>query len=59
VQSVTEVTGVADGQYLMQDLFAWDVDEEKFRGSGVTPSHPGLQRALGQRPSARSGISIG
>src|SRR5262245_7920653 len=60
VVSVTELTGVADGTYMMQDLFSWDIDQEKFRGSGVTPSHSGLLRMLGQRPVAvRSGISIG
>jgi pilus assembly protein CpaF len=60
VVSVTELTGVADGTYMMQDLFIWDVDQEKFRSGSVTPSHSGLQRALGQRPAtARGGISIG
>jgi pilus assembly protein CpaF len=59
VLSITELTGVADGTYLTQDLFAWDVDDERFRSAGVTPSHPGLQRMLGQRPVAKGGIAIG
>src|SRR5262245_4823255 len=59
VISVTELTGVADGTYMTQDLFAWDFDEERFRGAGVTPHHAGLQRALGQRPIAKGGLSIG
>jgi pilus assembly protein CpaF len=59
VVSVTELTGVADGVYMMQDLFEWDADQEQFRGAGVTPSHSGLQRALGQRPHAKGGLSIG
>jgi pilus assembly protein CpaF len=60
VISVTELTGVADGTYMMQDLFSWDFDQEKFRSSGVTPNHSGLQRALGQRPgAAKGGLSIG
>ena len=58
VLSVTEVTGVADGNYLTQDLFQYDVDTEKFCASGVTPTHPGLPRALG-RPPAKGGLSIG
>jgi pilus assembly protein CpaF len=60
VVSVTELTGVADGTYMMQDLFSWDFDQEKFCSSGVNPSHSGLQRMLGQRPiAARGGVSIG
>ena len=60
VVSVTELTGVADGTYMMQDLFSWDFDQEKFRSGSVTPSHSGLQRSLGQRPIAqKGGISIG
>ena len=59
VVSVTELTGVADGVYMTQDLFNWDFDKEQFRGAGVTPNHSGLQRALGQRPHAKSGLSIG
>ena len=60
VVSVTELTGVADGTYMMQDLFTWDFDQEKFRSGSVTPSHAGLQRALGQRPVAlKGGLAIG
>ena len=59
VVSVTELTGVADGVYMTQDLFNWDFDAEQFRSAGVTPSHSGLQRALGQRPGAKGGLSIG
>jgi pilus assembly protein CpaF len=59
VVSVTELTGVADGVYMTQDLFSWDFDTEQFRSAGVTPSHSGLQRALGQRRAAPGGISIG
>jgi pilus assembly protein CpaF len=60
VVSVTELTGVADGTYMMQDLFSWDFDQEKFRSGSVTPSHAGLQRALGQRPVAlKGGLAIG
>ena len=60
VVSITELTGVADGIYMMQDLFVWDFDEEKFRASSVTPNHNGLQRMLGQRPMpAKGGLSIG
>ena len=60
VVSVTELTGVADGIYMMQDLFSWDLDQEKFRSGSVTPSHSGLQRMLGQRPVAvKGGLSIG
>jgi len=59
VVSVTELTGVADGTYLTQDLSAWDFDHEQFRSAGVTPHHAGLQRALGQRPTAKGGLSIG
>jgi hypothetical protein len=44
----------------MQDLFTWDFDQEKFRSGSVTPSHAGLQRALGQRPVAlKGGLAIG
>ena len=59
VVSITELTGVADGVYMMQDLFEWEADQEQFQGAGVTPSHLGLQRALGQRPHAKGGFSIG
>jgi pilus assembly protein CpaF len=59
VVSVTELTGVADGVYMTQDLFSWDFDAEQFRSAGVTPNHSGLQRMLGQRRVAPSGISIG
>jgi pilus assembly protein CpaF len=59
VMSISELTGVADGTYMMQDLFVWDFDQEKFRSGSVTPSHAGLQRMLGQRPPAKGGLSIG
>jgi pilus assembly protein CpaF len=59
VLSITELTGVADGTYLTQDLFVWDVDAERFRSAGVVPSHVGLQRMLGQRPVGKGGIAIG
>jgi pilus assembly protein CpaF len=59
VVSVTELTGVADGTYMTQDLFSWDLDGERFRSTGVTPSHAGLQRMLGSRPLAKGGLAIG
>ena len=47
VVSVTELTGVADGVYMTQDLFNWDFDHEEFRSAGVD--------AEPLRPAARAG----
>jgi pilus assembly protein CpaF len=60
VVSVHELTGTADETYQTQELFRWDIDAGAFVRSGVTPHHPGLQRALGSRPKGGGGgLAIG
>jgi pilus assembly protein CpaF len=43
VTSITEVTGVRDNQFVLNELYAFDADAGRFRRENVTPCNPKLR----------------
>ena len=48
VVSITEVTGVRDNLFVLNELFAFDLDSGRFRRENVTPCNPKLRDLTAQ-----------
>ena len=46
VTSIVEVVGIRDEQFVTNELFSYDADNEQFTHLQVTPSNPKLRGAL-------------
>jgi pilus assembly protein CpaF len=48
VTSITEVTGVRDNLFVLNELFAFDLDTGRFKRENVTPCNPKLRDLIAQ-----------
>jgi pilus assembly protein CpaF len=48
VVSITEVTGVRDNQFVLNELYAFDLDTGRFQRENVTPCNPKLRELVAQ-----------